>query len=180
MEEEIKKLKKEIRNLSRELAQRNRAFSAMENNFNIKMNVFRALAAENEKHQRCLTLMMKNTEDFIIILDKDLNISYCSDLFLEKIDVKFINEIDGKDIFEVYKKLNNKELLKLLKENLYIVLNSNKTRRHDVLFDIDGNGEAHAFRITNTPMADEETGKSTGIIISWSDTTDIINAKNEA
>lgn len=179
LEEENQKLKAEIRALNREIGHCNRTITAMENNFNIKMNMFRALAAANERHQRFLTHMMKNSADFIILLDKELNVAYCSDLFLNKIGMDFFIEIEGKDIFEVYKKLDSKELLKMLKENLYMVLTSNKTCRHDILYDIEGNGEMRTFRITNTPMIDEDTGVTSGIIIIWSDTAEITSINND-
>ena len=172
LEEEIKKLKNELRAQNREVAQRERTITAMENNFTIKMNMFRALAAENEKHQRYLTHMMKHSPDFIILLDRKLDVAYCSDAFLSKIGIKSLSEAEGKDIIEMYYKLNNNKLLSILKENLYLVITGNKTVRHDILYDIEGNGVMRTYRITNTPMINEETGETSGIIIIWSDTAE--------
>jgi HPt (histidine-containing phosphotransfer) domain-containing protein len=173
LKEENEKLKAEIRALNRQIGQRTRTIVAMESNFTIKMNMFRALASENERHQRFLTHMMKSSADFIILLDKELNVAYCSDLFLNKIGKDYFNEIEGKDIFDIYKRLNIDKYLRILKENLYLVLTSNKTCRHDILYDIEGKGEIRTFRVTNTPMISEDTGETSGIIIIWSDTTKI-------
>jgi len=171
--DENQKLKAEVRALNRRIGQQNRAIAAMESNFNIKMNMFRALASENERHQRFLTHMMKSSVDFIILLDNELNVAYCSDVFLNKIGIEYFAEIEGQDIFEIYKRLNIDKYLRLLKENLYLVLTSNKPCRHDILYDIEDKGEMRTFRVTNTPMIDEDTGETSGIIIIWSDTTEI-------
>ena len=172
-------IKTELRSLSRELSQRDRTIAAMENNFNIKMAMFRNLAAENQKRRHFLTHMMKSSQDFLILLDTSYNVVYCSDLFLQKIGNKYINEVEGKNIYEVYNLFADTEHYKKLKEYLEETININKTRRHDITMDIDKSGNYRNYRITNTPMLDENSTLN-GIIISWNDNTDIITAKNEA
>ena len=177
MENDI--VKAELRSLNRELSQRDRTISTMESNFNIKMNMFRTLAAENEKRRHFLTHMMKSSADFLILLDSDHDVVYCSDLFLQKIGNKFFNEVEGKNIYKVYDMFAEADLFKILNDNLKKTIKNKKTYRHDITADIDKSGNYRAYRITNTPMLDQESNIN-GVIISWSDNTDIITAKNEA
>src|SRR5215469_4227353 len=103
LRDELKALKAEMRAAKRELSQRDRTISAIENNFNVKMSMFRALAAESEKHQSFLKHLMRSSVDSLILLDGELNVVYCSDQFLSKIGVNFLSEIDGKNIIDVYR-----------------------------------------------------------------------------
>ncbi|MCL2077771.1 MAG: ATP-binding protein [Oscillospiraceae bacterium] len=177
LKEENRKLKSELRTMTRELNQRKRSISVMESNFNVKMNMFRSLAAENEKRRSFLKHMMKNSEDFLILLDNQRNIAYCSDMFLRKINVEYFSEVEGKNIFRVYETFAKGDFLETIKFGFIEAVERNSTCRQDVVADICDNGEYRAYRITNTPMIDD--GLS-GFIINWTDTTDIMTARNEA
>ncbi|MDR3012507.1 MAG: response regulator [Chitinispirillales bacterium] len=177
LKEEVKKLKTELRATNRELAQRNRTIVAVESNFNVKMNMFRVLVAENEKRQRFLKHMMKSSANFLILLDGEQRIAYCSDQFMQRIGAKFLNEVEGKNIFEVYASFADGKLLEEIENGLARAIDEQKIYRHDVVADIEGHGDYRAYRITNAPMLDEEFD---GVVIDWNDTTDIVTAMNEA
>jgi len=176
LKEECRKLQADLRHVRRELTQRDRSLIALENNFNIKMNMFRNLAAENEKHQVFLTHLMKNSLDYLIMVDSQLDIVYCSDSFFNKIGVKHF-EIVGGNILEVYNKFADDELFCQLSTMLTIAFENDETTRHDIFTNIGNNGEKRVYRVTNTPMNDKSVN---GVIINWQDITDITNAKNEA
>ncbi|MDR0271745.1 MAG: response regulator [Clostridiales bacterium] len=175
--EENKQLKKELRMAQRELNQRARTISATERNFALKMNMSRALAAENEKHQQFLWYMMKSSADLLILLDSDLNVAYGSDLFLKIVGAAFINEVAGKRIDDIYSRFTNGDLFETIMRELLECVNYNEMRRCDIFADIGKNAERRAFRVTYVPMYDNELK---GVIINWSDTTDIIKAKIDA
>ena len=171
------KLQADLRIAKRELAQRDRALIALENNFNIKMNMFRNLAAENEKHQVYLTHLMKNSVNYLVMVDSQLNIVYCSDSFLYKIGAKHFEVIEGKNILEIYNKFADDELFSQLSNKLAGAAEKDETTRHDIFTNIGNDVEKRVYRVTNTPMNDKSVN---GMIINWQDITDITNAKNEA
>jgi PAS domain S-box-containing protein len=179
LKEEVRSLKSDLRAANRELAQSARNISAIEGNYKVKMNMFRNVAAEHEKQKRFLTYLMESSVDFLILLDGKDEIMYCSDSFIKKIGLKYSSEIEGKNILEVYGMFEDDALLEMLKKDLDESKISCNIYRHDIFIDINKSGEYRAYRITNTPMFDEELNLS-GVIISWSDTTDLIIAKNEA
>ena len=179
LKQENQKLKAELRTANRELSRRERTISAIDTNLNVKINMFRSIAAENEKHQSYLTHMMKSSADFLILLDDNDKIAYCSDLFLKKIGVKHLEEIEGKNILDVYSIFADNKLFNVLHNGLNEATMMSNTFRHEIAADFEKTGEYCAYRVTNTPMLDEE-GKLHGVIIAWNDTTDIVNAKNEA
>ncbi|MCL2053240.1 MAG: ATP-binding protein [Oscillospiraceae bacterium] len=177
LKEENLKLRAELRSANRELSRRDRTITSLESNFNIKMNMFRSLAVENEKRQSFLRYMMKSSANFLILLDSDYHVAYCSDLFLREIGVKYFNEVEGKSIFDVYGGFLKGELLEAIKKGLTSAAEKNEIYRHDIVSEADESGNYKLYRITNTPMFDN---KLNGIIIDWNDTTDIMSAKNEA
>ena len=177
LKEERRKLQTDLRVVKRELAQRDRALIALENNFSIKMNMFRNLAAENEKHQVFLSHLMKNSVDYLILVDSQLNIVYCSDSFFNKIGAKHFEFIEGENILEAYKEFADDELYSQLSNKLAFAAGNDETTRHDVFTNIGKEGEKRVYRVTNTPMNDKSVN---GMIINWQDITDITNAKNEA
>jgi len=179
LKEDNRRLKSDLRISDRLLKQREQMIVALENNYKVKMNMFRIIADENEKHKLYLSHMLKDSVDFLILLDGDLNVAYCSDLLLDKIGVRYIEKIEGKNIFDVYRLFAAGELYKQIKGGIETAVEKGESSRIDVVADFDG---GRAYRITHTPMIDDkEEGESLrGVVIDWSDTTDIIEAKNEA
>ena len=175
--EEKHRLEMELRTIKRELIQRDRTITALENNFSVKMNMFRSLAIENEKHQIFLTHLMKNSVDFLILVDSHLNIAYCSDSFLHKIGAKYFENIENRSILDIYALFADNELFKLLANALAIAVGQDETSRHDIVVDIEGRGDGRVYRVTNTPMTDKNVN---GVVINWNDVTDITDAKNKA
>gem|GEM_PF-3292933 len=177
LQEEHKKLVSELSRTKRALKQRERTIAIMESNFNVRMNVFRTIAAKNEKRRSFLKYMMKSSTDILILLDSENNVAYCSEMFWRKIKRKHFSEIEGKNILDVYRLFAGDELYELIKSGFDKAAKRNATYRQDVVADIDGSGDYRTYRITNTPMTDKELS---GFIINWCDTTDIMVAKNEA
>jgi len=177
LKEENRELALKLRAANRELIQRDRTIAVLENNFGVKMSMFRTLASENEKHQMFLMHLMKNSVDFLILVDDHLNVAYCSDSFLCKVGEKDFETIENKNILDVYGAFADSELFGMLAEMLALAVGQDKTSRHDVFVDVDGSGEQRVYRVTNTPMIDKNVN---GVVINWNDITDIIDAKDRA
>ncbi|MCL2812448.1 MAG: hypothetical protein FWD25_11265, partial [Clostridia bacterium] len=177
LQDEIRRLQVELRTANRGLLQRDRTISVMENNFSVKMNMSRVLASENEKHKRFLAHLMRYNVDFLILLDLNLNIKYCSDIFLQKIGVKYIDEIEDKHILDVYRTFASGDLFEQIKGGIDLAIEKKEPLHVDVVADIENKNEYRAYRIIHIPIF--ENGLH-GLIIDWSDTTDIIDAKNAA
>ena len=177
LEEEIRKLKLELRAANRELLQRDRTITAIESNFSVKMSMFRRLAEENEKHQKFLIHLMKNSVDFLILADNHLNVAFCSDSFLRRIGTMHFETIENMNLLDIYSKFADTELFTQLANMLSVAVGQDETSRHDIVADVDGSGELRTYRVTNTPMIDKNVN---GVVINWNDITDITNAKNRA
>ena len=141
------------------------------------IDVILSLAEKNEKHQIFLTHLLKNSVDFLILADSNLNIAYCSDSFLNKVANKHAGSLENVNVLDVYLKFSDNELFGQLASMLALAVGQDETSRHDIVADIDGCGEQRAYRITNTPMIDKSID---GVIINWNDITDITVAKNNA
>ena len=177
LKEENQKLKTELRACKRAFNLQELTINALEKNASVKMNMYKVLADENEKHHIFLTHLMKNSEDFMILADSDLNIAYCSDSFLKKIGAIDYNFLEKKSVLDIYSEFVDDELFEQLATMLSVAIGQDRTWRQDVVADIDKSGVKRTYRITNTPMIDKNVN---GLIINWNDITDITNAKNEA
>ena len=177
LKNENKKLKTDLRIIDRELVKSRRTTGALENNFRVKTNMFQKLVRENEKHQMFLTHLMKNSADFLILVDSDLSIAYCSDSFLNIIGASNFEQIENKKLLDIYNGFCDDILFAQFSDAFALAVDQDKTTRHDIVADIDKCGESRVYRITNTPMSD---GDLNGVIVNWNDITDITNAKNEA
>jgi signal transduction histidine kinase/CheY-like chemotaxis protein len=179
-EEELKtqvaELKTQLRIANRELQKQSRAKSFIENNLNVKMNMFRALASENDKQKRFLSQMMKNSVDYLLLLDGNLNVAYCSEIFLQNLGVESIGEIDGKQIMDVYAMFAEGETYEQLKNGIETAEATGETVKHDVV--VGANDSQRYYRVINTPIVGKD-GLG-GFLIDMSDMTDIIDSKNEA
>ena len=175
---EIRRLKSDVRSANRERNQRERAITAMESNFNVKMNMFRKLVEENEKQKRFLSHMMKNSVDYFMLLNSDMNVTYCSDSFLQKIGVEYVDQIENKHILDVYRMFIDEKILKEHEKEVSAALRNGESIRHDLVLTLNGSDEQHSFRITHTPMLEDNVTR--GVFVDWIDMTDIMNAKNDA
>ena len=177
IQEENRKLNVELRILKRELIQRDRTISALENNFIVKTNMFNGLVKENEKHHIFLTHLMKNSVDYLILVDSQLNIAYCSDSFSQKVCGEQIENIKNKSILDIYNTFTNGDDYYTLASMLALAIGKDGTSRHDIVLNSPNNNKPRIYRITNTPMLDKNVD---GIIINWHDITDIKEAQNRA
>jgi signal transduction histidine kinase/CheY-like chemotaxis protein len=91
--------------------------------------------------------------------------------------VEYIEKIETRNIIDVYRMFACQDLLSQLKDGIDVAVAKGAMSRLDIIADVDGGGVNRAYRITNTPMLDDGLR---GVIVNWSDTTDIMNAKHEA
>ena len=178
---EIRRLKEELYTLKQELIEHSRTITAMESDFDVKMGMFSKLVEENEKHKDFLMHLMKNSVDFLVLIDNDLSVAYCSESFTRMIGVECFEDVEGLNILAIYRKLPDKSdcgLFRQLTDMLTLSVTRNKATFHDVTADISGSGTERSYRITNIPMSDDNV--ISGVIINWNDITDITKAKNEA
>ena len=175
LKQENNQLKIDLRVAKREFRQQELTVNTLVKNASVKMNMFKILAQENQKHQLFLTHLMKNSIDFLILTDHELKIAYCSDSFLKIIGIVDFSQIEDKKILDVYKMIAEHDLYEQLASSLSGAIRQDTTWQHDILLDIDGSGQKRNYRIINTPMNDNNMN---GLIIKWNDITDLINAKN--
>ena len=144
----------------------------MEHNVEMK---YEALINEDEKHKIFLTHLMKNSVDFLILADADLNIVYCSISFLNMIGKKY-EDVKNCSLLGIYSRFANSELLSGLSDMLTVAVTQGEISRQDIVADIGNTGEERYYRIINTPMIDKNVS---GVIVDWNDITDITIAKNK-
>lgn len=164
----------------REIIQLNRSLDALETNFAIKINLFKGLAEESAKQKRYLSYLMKHSGDFIVFTDKNRAVVYISDSFLKALSVES-GYAEGKNLYEIYSLLGQRgnDFSEVSKEKFAEAVRAKDTAFYDYDLDIGAGGSLRFFRISDTPIFDDNN-ELAGSIVTLFDSSDLIEAKRAA
>ncbi|MDR3343486.1 MAG: response regulator [Treponema sp.] len=129
-----------------------------------------------KKLETCLRLMLENSPDIIIFLDKEGRFIFCSHTFL-----KLTGHIDGEDIkgshfASVYAAFGDRAFVAQARKRFEQMKTEYKTIREHVSIDFSGTGKDRSYSINSTPMTDE-AGNFDGAMVIYHDITDLLRAE---
>ncbi|MDR0821430.1 MAG: response regulator [Oscillospiraceae bacterium] len=166
----------EVRKQSRQLASNVRIIAGIESNFNARMGVLEKVTAESEKQKRFLTYFMKKSENYVIFLDENVKVAYCTESLLKKIGVPNFEYIDGMSLLGLYQMFGDQEYLLTAEEMLNEAIEKRGTVSKDIKLDIGGSGDVRIYQVQQFPIFDSE-GSFRGAIVFYYDNTKLVNAK---
>ncbi|GHV67149.1 hypothetical protein AGMMS49928_03510 [Spirochaetia bacterium] len=169
----------EIRRLTRQLNSDKKILGAIQANFNARSGLLEAATRESEKQKRFLTYFMRSSVNFVLFLDEEDRIAYCSDSLLKKTGMPNFDHVDGIHIVDFYRSLGGEVFAILTEARLDRVDETRETVSAEVSLDLDRSGDVQNYQIQVSPMFDAED-RICGKIVLWYDNTELINAKNAA
>ncbi|MDR2053120.1 MAG: response regulator [Treponema sp.] len=172
-------LETEVRRLNRQLNSNEKVLGVIQSNFKARAGMLESATRESEKQKRFLTYFMKNSVNFVIFLDEDDKIAYCSDSLLKKTGLPNFDHVDGMYFADFCRGLGEDAFAILTEARLDQVAEKQETLTTEVSLDLDRSGDVRNYQIQVSPMFDEE-GRICGKIVLWYDNTELINAKNAA
>jgi signal transduction histidine kinase/FixJ family two-component response regulator/HPt (histidine-containing phosphotransfer) domain-containing protein len=175
---ENQELSAELRRVKRQLNSNTQIVAGIEAHFKTRSHLFEVLTKESEKQKRFLTYFMKNSVTFVLFLDENEKIAYCSDSLLKKIGVPNFDKVDGMHILDFYRLHGDEPLVSAAEKSLHSLTGRQVPMNEEVSLDFGKNG-ARIYHIQSSPMFDGE-GKFCGGIILYYDNTELINAKIQA
>ncbi|MDR1472621.1 MAG: response regulator [Synergistaceae bacterium] len=134
---------------------------------------------EKQRHEQYLNLLLANSVDLIILLDKESCFAYCTDEFLRMAGIPSFGLIHGRGfekIFGQYVDVASAKRLNGLLEEVKASMSSVKT---DISFDIGGEGRLRSYSAHIALMVNA-SGVADGYMILAHDTTEILRAKEAA
>jgi PAS domain S-box-containing protein len=180
LRKENKTLYARIKKLERELTEINFSLRAattyMENN----SRVIQYMQSEIQQKETHLNLLLDSCKDFFILLDKDLNVIYYSKNFAEIMRENSFGEIRGKYYGDITRHFAGKEHQQRLLERMKRVSDGKIVSDEIEEIDFLRNGKAGKYSVFAAPMHSGSSNEIQGIIISYSDITSLVEAREEA
>ena len=172
LERENKILKRKLRNVE-SLLQRNNAMLAARSNVN------ELLISQQDKMEKSMGLMLENSPDIILLLDRSGRLTYCTNAFLKAVGIADAGLIAGRHLAEIFEPLLPPERLPELEKNYDRVVREKEQAEANERLDLSRDGSARDYNIRIAPMLNEKKDLE-GAILIFQDLTDILRAKETA
>jgi PAS domain S-box-containing protein len=179
LEEKNKQLEKEYRSLVRryEIAgitiERSKMYIAS------KDKLLAAVINEKAKQEEYFSLLLENTQEIMLFLDRKLHFIYCSKTFLRQAGIASFDLINDQEFREVFSRTADKASLEYLTDLLLRSIRECRPFVENQIMDIGMKGNPRYYTILLIPMVNME-GDTQGMLVLFQDMTDILKAKEQA
>ncbi|MDL2253573.1 response regulator [Ruminococcaceae bacterium OttesenSCG-928-I18] len=144
-----------------------------------KENLNRALAVKRSELERYMNLLLGNCPDMILLFDRNGNIAYCTDSYLEACGLPSFGLIKGVSYHELFDTYAESQASDYLEEVFEKLFDEKRTVEYPDLIRFRNLPKARNYSVQVTPMLDDKGGAE-GAMIILSDTTEILLAQKEA
>jgi PAS domain S-box-containing protein len=179
LETENANLRVAVKRMERQLKSMNFLMAQNKDAYAVRSRVSAAILAEKSRQEKYLKLLLENSPDIIVLLDRYGCFAYCTNAFLRLLGVRSSGIIDGVQFAEVFEHFGGTEFSEWIGCTLKRAVESRKTVQTEETIDIDGKGDQRIYAIHTTPMFDEDDTFD-GTMILFHDTTDMVLARRQA
>jgi signal transduction histidine kinase/FixJ family two-component response regulator len=179
LEEENKRLLAEYNGLNRKYQAAKETIERINWYSRSRDQMYESLLAKNTRQKEFFSLLLKNLQNVILILDQNLRLLYCSDAFLRLVGITNIGFISNQSFDEFSKWYADAASIKFLLDALVQALAEKKVNVVDRVLPIGKDKEPRHFRINIAPMMNTK-GVIEGTILLFNDFTEIMEAKEQA
>ncbi|MDR1242685.1 MAG: response regulator [Deltaproteobacteria bacterium] len=177
LRQRVAELEKAGKKSAREIARLKRAVEH-ERTVNIaKANQEAARSLAQRERERYMRLVLENSTDIILLLDKHLMLVHCTKVFLKKTGARNAADFAGRTFQEVFEPLAGREITAGLFAILCAAVNTNNPAEQTV--EIAGSPTRHKYTVVFTPMSGTG-GANEGAMIHLHDVTAIEEAREMA
>jgi signal transduction histidine kinase/FixJ family two-component response regulator/HPt (histidine-containing phosphotransfer) domain-containing protein len=136
---------------------------------------------ENEKtrQEEYFSLLLENTQEIMLLLDRKLRFIYCSKTFLRQAGIPDFDLISDREFQEVFSRTMDKASLEYLMDLLSQSIRERRAFVESQLMDIGMKGNPRYYTILLIPMVNLE-GDTQGMLVLFQDMTDVMKAKEQA
>ncbi|MDR3139020.1 MAG: response regulator [Treponema sp.] len=173
------RLEKEYRALNRAYLGA-RATIERSKGYNIAKDKFLvSISEEKAKQEKYFTLLLENTREIVFLLDKNLRVEYCSDMFLYQSGIGSAVMINDRDFQEVFREAAENSAIDEMMYALEGAIKNSDATIIERVIDFGMRGHNRHYTIYIGPMLNEEM-VSEGVLVLFQDMTEILNAKEQA
>ena len=134
---------------------------------------------EKSKLERCIDLMLSNTPDIIMTFDTKGRAILVNDAYKRSNGAGLKKDAKGKTFKEMFPSVSNTEFVKNMENAFKEAVAAGQTIKVEQAIDFNEDGNARTYLINVTPISSEKES-IIGIMLVFHDTTEIINARQEA
>jgi Signal transduction histidine kinase len=179
LEEELVTLERKNRKLNRQLATIQTNLQRQKNAMLARSNVDAMLAAERMRQEEYMSLLLGNSLDILLLLDRDGRFVYCTNVFLKKARIKSYGLIDGRNYQDVFESIGDFALLEKLQNCFAQAFEKDDTVTFEAAIDFGRDGNMRNYLIALTPMLDSDRTPK-GSLAVFHDMTDLLLAVRRA
>jgi Signal transduction histidine kinase len=179
LEEELATCERKNKKLNRQLATIQTNLQRQKNAMLARSNVDAMLAAERMRQEEYMSLLLGNSLDILLLLDRDGRFVYCTNVFLKKARIKSYGLIDGRNYQDVFESIGDFALLEKLQNCFAQAFEKDDTVTFEAAIDFGRDGNMRNYLIALTPMlGSDRTPK--GSLAVFHDMTDLLLAVRRA
>jgi signal transduction histidine kinase/ActR/RegA family two-component response regulator len=179
MGDSIKEYEKTIQKLRREITHLEKEVVREKTIANAKANQQAARSAAQRDRDRYLKLLLANSPNGILLIDKAGRLAYCTDIFLRFANIPNSNAVNGLPVREIFRQFAAPEWIDELLHVLNNAIETGETRTFETYPRFQGKDAASKYTIRATPMADE-AGVNEGAMLIFHDVTELGQAIERA
>jgi len=179
LEEENKRLLSEYSGLSRKYQTAKDTIERINWYSRSRDQMYESLLIKNTRQKEFFSLLLKNLQNVILILDQNLRLLYCSDAFLKLVGLTNIGFISNQPFNEFSKWYADEDSIKIIHDTLLQVLVDKNVKVVDRVLSVGKDKEPRYYRINIAPMMNAKDAIE-GIILLFNDLTEIMKAKEQA
>ncbi|MHB9293014.1 putative Sensor histidine kinase RcsC [Hollandina sp. SP2] len=172
-------LQGEVKRLHLQFEAMQRVISSAEKTAEAHARFSAAGMTEKSRQEKYLHLLMENSPNIIILLNKNGCFAYCTQSFLSRAKIPHFGLINGRLFQEVMEHSGNKAFALRIHQVFQQALQENKTITIEEVLDIGNKEDPRNYTIFISPMLEPEEGVN-GFMIFFHDVTELLNAKRQA
>ncbi|MDR1302916.1 MAG: response regulator [Treponema sp.] len=172
-------LQEEVKQLNIQLAAMQQVITRAEKTTVARAKFSATVIAEKSRQEKYLHMLLENSPDIIIFLDKNLCFAYCTHIFLTRARIPHFGLINGRSFEEVMERSGNRAFALMIRQVFQQALTEKKTIEIQEVLDIGSDEDFRNYTILITPMIETE-GVAKGLMISFHDITELLKAKYQA
>jgi signal transduction histidine kinase/CheY-like chemotaxis protein len=179
LEMENKRIKAENNSLKRKISTTQDAIDRIEAYSRARDNLYDSLIAKNTRQKNFFSMLLKNTLDITLMLDQNLRLVHCSDVFLTLAGIDNIGFINNRTLHEIFLEYVECYIVRLILDSLDQARKNHTPCLIDCSIDMGRRGNPRTYRIYVVPMMGVK-GSFEGTLLLFHDLTEIIQARDQA
>jgi signal transduction histidine kinase/CheY-like chemotaxis protein len=132
-------------------------------------------SAEQHKLEKYMRLLLENSRNIVLFLDRNGRLEYCTHTFLRIFGIPTVDAVKGRTLCEIYERHTEAEQVSLIADAFRTVSENRTPFERDIktkVCNASGETEYRSYTIMMTPFPDEN-GEFGGVILLYHDTTDV-------